>query len=280
MDKTASCSVCGTPMWAGKDLAATPCCMPCRRTLTRQQKIALGILRSEPGPMRRQRVHFGTCAKCGEWFSSQRPVGGKYGRKFCSDACREEWRPPRPRGPQPRACRGCGNVWTPWHAGVYYCSPECKPAKQRPPAQRPCAVCGVEFDPTSSRSKYCGAACRMDAHLAKAGLGRRELYDAYLTAVRAGQVERATAWIRALTAYIAERDGTNCGICGRKVRMHYKSGSTGTKSGLGPSVDHIIPRSIAPELASDLANLRLAHWKCNRERNTSLTGTEQLALVG
>ena len=279
MDKTASCSACGTPMWAGKDLAAMPCCHPCRRTLTLDEKRALGIIRVDLGKSRaprKCRVVFPRCKRCDCLFAAP----GERPRVYCSDACREEWRPPRKRGTQPRACRGCGNVWTPWHAGVYYCSPECKPVKQRPPTRQPCAVCGVDFDPTSSRSKYCGAACRMDAHLAKAGLGRRELYDAYLTAVRAGQVERATAWIRALTAYIAERDGTNCGICGRKVRMHYKSGSTGTKSGLGPSVDHIIPRSIAPELASDLANLRLAHWKCNRERNTSLTGTEQLALVG
>lgn len=31
---------------------------------------------------------------------------------------------------------------------------------------------------------------------------------------------------------------------------------------------------------SDLSNLRLTHWSCNRNRSTADTGTEQLALIG
>lgn len=116
--------------------------------------------------------------------------------------------------------------------------------------------------------------------LRRASLTRQELYGAYLDAIKANDVQRATDWIRALMRYLAERDGLDCGICGRKVRMAYKSGPTGVPSGLGPSVDHIIPRSVAPELASDLSNLRLTHWSCNRNRSTADTGTEQLALIG
>ena len=282
MQKTDTCVACHAPMWATPDAASVRCCMPCRRSLTDDQKAAFGVVSAGRGRHRGRRksgVKFPSCVQCGELFcvSVLRP------RKYCSDACREIVHPPRKRGPQPRLCRGCGVSFTPWHAGVYYCSTDCKVAANRKtsPAQpKPCAVCGVEFTPRNKRAKYCGAECRMDAQLAKAGMGRRELYDAYLAAVEAGQVAKAAAWIRSLMNYLAERDGTDCGICGAKVRMSYKSGTKGTASGLGPSVDHIVPRSVVPELASDLANLRLTHWRCNRLRRTRSTGTEQLALVG
>jgi len=52
-----------------------------------------------------------------------------------------------------------------------------------------------------------------------------------------------------------------CHLCG-------KNGAT--------TVDHIIPLSIAPELAHDLANLRPAHLRCNSSRgNRPVTKTRQ-----
>ena len=36
------------------------------------------------------------------------------------------------------------------------------------------------------------------------------------------------------------------------------------------TVDHIIPRSIAPELAEDITNCRPAHRSCNSSRGTGL----------
>jgi 5-methylcytosine-specific restriction endonuclease McrA len=80
--------------------------------------------------------------------------------------------------------------------------------------------------------------------------------------------------------YLATRDGTNCALCGTKVRMHYRSGPKGTPSGLGPSIDHIIPVSERPDLADEPANWQLTHWKCNRNKKINANGKEQLALFG
>jgi len=79
--------------------------------------------------------------------------------------------------------------------------------------------------------------------------------------------------------YLAERDGPNCALCGTEVDMDLKSGPTGDPSGLGPSIDHIFPRSLRPDLADEPSNFRLTHWACNFERKNTLTGDEQLILA-
>lgn len=52
-----------------------------------------------------------------------------------------------------------------------------------------------------------------------------------------------------------------CGICGRQVDMNLKHGEP-----LAPCVDHIIPIAKGGH-PSDLANLQLAHWTCNRQKS-------------
>lgn len=56
---------------------------------------------------------------------------------------------------------------------------------------------------------------------------------------------------------IAERDGTDCRICGEGVDMSLKR----PESLFGPSVDHVIPRAHGG--SDDPANLQLAHYWCN-----------------
>ena len=55
-----------------------------------------------------------------------------------------------------------------------------------------------------------------------------------------------------------------CGICGQPVDMKLRYPHP-----LSPSIDHIIPidRGGHP---SDINNLQLAHWKCNREKANKL----------
>lgn len=55
---------------------------------------------------------------------------------------------------------------------------------------------------------------------------------------------------------LAQRDGTDCGICGLAVQM-----STRRPDLMCPSVDHIIPK--AKGGTNDPANLQLAHYLCN-----------------
>lgn len=55
-----------------------------------------------------------------------------------------------------------------------------------------------------------------------------------------------------------------CGICGRPVDKHLKYPHP-----LSPTVDHIIPVNKGGH-PSDIGNLQLAHWTCNRQKSDKL----------
>lgn len=55
-----------------------------------------------------------------------------------------------------------------------------------------------------------------------------------------------------------------CGICGKPVDKHLKYPHP-----LSPCVDHIIPVSKGGH-PSDINNLQLAHWTCNRQKSDKL----------
>ena len=74
---------------------------------------------------------------------------------------------------------------------------------------------------------------------------------------------------RDLIAYLLKRDHGRCGICRKPVRA--KAGA------MRPSVDHIVP--LTKGGAHELANLQLAHYRCNLSKNNR-GGGEQLLLVG
>lgn len=57
---------------------------------------------------------------------------------------------------------------------------------------------------------------------------------------------------------------TVCGICGKTVDFGYKYPSP-----LSPCIDHIIPIAKGGH-PSDLDNLQLAHWTCNRQKSDKL----------
>ena len=57
---------------------------------------------------------------------------------------------------------------------------------------------------------------------------------------------------------------TVCGICGQPVDFGMKYPHP-----LSPCIDHIIPVSRGGH-PSDIENLQLAHWKCNREKSDKL----------
>lgn len=59
---------------------------------------------------------------------------------------------------------------------------------------------------------------------------------------------------------------TVCGICGMPVDFSYKYPHP-----LSPCIDHIIPVARGGH-PSDIDNLQLAHWKCNRLKSDSLPG--------
>lgn len=57
---------------------------------------------------------------------------------------------------------------------------------------------------------------------------------------------------------------TVCGICGRPVDFSLKYPHP-----LSPCIDHIIPIAKGGH-PSDLSNLQLAHWTCNRQKSDKL----------
>ena len=57
---------------------------------------------------------------------------------------------------------------------------------------------------------------------------------------------------------------TVCGICGKPVDFSYKYPHP-----LSPCIDHIIPIAKGGH-PSDMENLQLAHWCCNRQKSDKL----------
>ena len=65
-----------------------------------------------------------------------------------------------------------------------------------------------------------------------------------------------------------------CGICGKPVDFTYKYPHP-----LSPCIDHIIPVAKGGH-PSDLDNLQVAHWCCNRQKSDKLLGQKQSGSVG
>ncbi|HZK34158.1 MAG TPA: HNH endonuclease signature motif containing protein, partial [Bacillota bacterium] len=55
-----------------------------------------------------------------------------------------------------------------------------------------------------------------------------------------------------------------CGICGKPVDMSLKYGDP-----MAPTIDHIIPVAKNGH-PSDISNLQLAHWICNRQKSDKI----------
>ncbi len=67
---------------------------------------------------------------------------------------------------------------------------------------------------------------------------------------------------------------TVCGICGKPVDFERKYPHP-----LSPCIDHIIPVAKGGH-PSDLDNLQLAHWTCNRQKSDKLLGYHSKAEKG
>ena len=170
---------------------------------------------------------------------------------------------------EPRVCAWCGEQYEPKQlkSAAKYCSRKCKTdarnanAKaQRVDAKQPrmCAYCAAQIEPERrSDASFCSPECNEKAHQLKRKLRAR------------GGAGDAAGYVR---AYICERDGWKCGICGDPVNPHLRHPDPGFGS-----LDHVIP--VAHGGTSDPANLRLAHLRCNVQRRDA-GGPVQLALVG
>ena len=93
------------------------------------------------------------CLFCGKEFTGRK-------RRYCSQECQYKANEQAKhdtrviRGPVERACERCGQVFTPTHGGMKYCSKECK---QQPRQVGKCELCGNEFIKPRKSAKYCTA---------------------------------------------------------------------------------------------------------------------------
>jgi 5-methylcytosine-specific restriction endonuclease McrA len=108
-------------------------------------------------------------------------------------------------------------------------------------------------------ASYCSAKCNDSAHAATRKMAKR-----------AGRPGRDGALVE--RTYLADRDGHRCGLCGDPLDLTVKHPDPAFAS-----IDHIVP--LAHGGGNDLANLQLAHLRCNLSKRDRPRG-EQLRLVG
>lgn len=112
-----------------------------------------------------------------------------------------------------------------------------------------CPHCGVEFQARKLTQRFCSEKCNSAAHHLKRGNGR-------LGPGRRREIERA---------YIIERDGGRCHLCGKVCEV------------AEIHLDHVVPLARGGDHSA--ANLRVACATCNLSKGARAVG-EQLLLVG
>lgn len=149
-------------------------------------------------------------------------------------------------------CRRCGDPVPITRRGKFgrpavYCSPGCRPshasrrgaylaryrAARRVTYEHTCRVCGLVF--TTGRRRQ----VRCQEHVGRVG------YSSVLNQ----RQKRA----------VAERDEWRCYLCGFAVDPELR-----WPDDLAASVDHVVPVSRGG--SHRMANLRLTHWRCNRDK--------------
>jgi 5-methylcytosine-specific restriction endonuclease McrA len=126
----------------------------------------------------------------------------------------------------------------PWNRR--FCAPSCRDAFYHHggrPARRACIVCGTELDFVSQHRN----GKRLRKHTVKCFDCRRD------------QRYELT------TAQLAERDGTDCALCGEPVDL-----TLAWPDKWSPTRDHVVP--VTHGGGNDAANLQLAHLSCNSRK--------------
>lgn len=196
-----------------------------------------------------------TCIFCEDPF-----VGGRSDRRYCTTSCIKRCSEERIRRRKPAVSR------------VYFIE---------------CVECGELFTSRSGNKRTCGPECRRKrANRASCrSVKRRIVRDpAFREAVTAKSHQRRAHKLglgseTVLLSYLIERDHGRCQLprCLFRTRTVNPLGSRGFRHPRQPSIDHIIPISLGGE--HSLANVQLAHYRCNLSKNNRAVG-DQLALIG
>lgn len=195
------------------------------------------------------------CKVCGKVITGSRS-------DYCSDECKAN------ATHHEIKCIVCGKVFI-GRTGARYCSDECRKEKSRQDARKyaetkhklankqvKCKHCGREFEPEygTKRRQFCSDFCQIKHQKRQRRARKRRQYAEEVS-----------------LAYIYERDGGRCQICGKKVNLKYQ-----VPHPLAATLDHIIP--LANGGLHEKKNIQLAHFICNCRKSNK--GYGQLKLFG
>jgi hypothetical protein len=182
----------------------------------------------------------------------------RYGRLFCSLACRDNW---RAMLAGTNAC--LVPITHPAHPDripplpVLWVAPAPKPSTRRWVAGS-CHLCGSAYvaEDYTNTARYCSTRC-----------AKRADKDRYRARKRGAYV--ADVW----RERIFQRDGWRCQLCRKKVRRDKV-----VPHPLAPVLDHIVP--LARGGTHEPANTQCAHYLCNSFKRDTLGQGVQLLLFG
>jgi len=218
------------------------------------------------------------CKYCGKKFTPK----AKDRTTYCSRECAFKYRransniKAKPVNPK-QVCAICGKEFE-GQGNTKYCSDECIKEKnrlrsyQQSVVEKECGWCGKQFVPgyKSGNYSYC---CDEHKRLAKARQRREMKKNNPNAKLHKGGVSRAKR------LRIWHRDNDTCQLCGKKMMMDkVNTIASGKPHPLAPTVDHIIPVSIARQYGWDNiminaeSNLQAAHFICNVIKGNRVAG--------
>lgn len=166
-------------------------------------------------------------------------------------------------------CAKCGTLlWgspTSLPAGLRTCLPCRRLASTARPRRRTrvvCAGCDGEFIPYRKTDRFCSLKCRYRVKdRAKAHTSHRERARHFGVPYEATSAKR-----------VYERDGWRCGLCREAVDP-----GCAFPDPLSPSLDHVIPLSVAGSPGHVWSNVQLAHLGCNIKKGAGEWPTSQMS---
>lgn len=177
----------------------------------------------------------GRCKRCGKSFV------GIARRRFCSATCAAlRW----------KACLGCGRKKWINHQNAC-CSKACGHraiAKRLAGETRTCGRCLQPFTPHRLDQLYCSIGCQNRNDCNRKRHRRRAAYAEDVT-----------------IAYLMERDGGQCGVCGKPIDITIEHPDP-----MSASLDHIVPVSKGGTHAR--SNCQPAHLGCNSRKHNKVMG--------
>jgi hypothetical protein len=216
------------------------------------------------------------CKYCGKEFRPKERDRITYCSRECAFADKRV--KPKEKVISTYKCIVCNNEFT-GRKDTKYCN-ECRQERDRLKAYnrttartRVCKWCSKEYIPIYKASTYlyCSDECkRQSLKTINKNNPSKKLHKGGVS-----KAKRLRIWTR---------DNNTCQICGKKMAMDkINTISSGKPHPLAPTIDHIIPISIAKQMGwttlniNKESNLQAAHFKCNILKGNKVVG-EQLRI--